>query len=840
VKNQKSKSEGQRIKTPRGTLPPLAFSFYLLPFAFCLLFMGGGQLLLAGESLLEAKAELDRLVGMSRINPEDELLKIRIRRYALEKSLPVPDLPVSEARDRFQRTLLKDNLAVVMATRAVEGTLQLDSMRRRIYQLQPQHIKISSLQPLEIKSHDYKALLAESSRKGAFRPLPEITRRVPEDKIYLSFRSFKSLHQFMTLWDTFAVPAINYLMTSVHLKDLRGLLESQLGVSEETFTGPPWDSVEEIALLFGDPYLHEGTDITLVIQFSRQDAVGTAWEALSKGKDLSEQGGLLESPTVKGFIKSVDRYLIISNNLQVAEKIQTGQGKKLAEAEDFLYLHSLNLPDKDGFLFLGEGVIRKLTGPEFKIKDLRRYACRWILADLQKALIFASTEKTSSEPVTLSKLVAGGYLPYAPLCPDKGEYRLDESRQGFACSVHGRLDSLNPLESLSIDMITQAEFAAYEQFKAQYQGYFTRFIDPIGVGIHLEDAALRLSTVVLPLIHDPLYTHILEYTRPTGARSAEGPMEEESRFFIFNNITPDYGISTALRSSLLNHILDRGRFWRSDYNYFHRKMLPYLEDNTVFGNELAVGIFDFKFPGKVPRTLKELAQAQIEVPLFLIQNLQDEGKAWEYLRALFQLASPESYKGTEIRRVNIAGHLNLYGSVVRKLFVLSTSSEAIQRIIDFPLAPPNRLPPLEGAAMPGVNLQTEINFDKIPQLQGYLFQLIKDQMGWSCKKNLVTLQNLLELSEGPKAGLSDSEMLRELLKFGGMERPLLCPDGGKYYLENAQVYCSVHNSLENYVELDEPPEKFFLHPLFEKLEKLLAQLKFTEDGIFSQVNLFLK
>ncbi|MEM2890744.1 MAG: hypothetical protein QW358_05360 [Candidatus Hadarchaeum sp.] len=142
--------------------------------------------------------------------------------------------------------------------------------------------------------------------------------------------------------------------------------------------------------------------------------------------------------------------------------------------------------------------------------------------------------------------------------------------------------------------------------------------------------------------------------------------------------------------------------------------------------------------------------------------------------------------------------------------------------------------------MPEVDLQTEINFDKIPQLQGYLLQLVRNQMKGSCKENLVTLQNLVELSGGTKSGLDDSEVIQDLLKFGNVKRPLFCPEGGRYFIENNQVYCSIHNSLENYVEPEEITEKFFLLPLFTKLEKLLTQLHFMEDGILSRVELFFK
>lgn len=822
---------------------------HLLPFVFCFLWYSISW----GANPSEVKSKLDRLIEMSLINPEDELLKVRIRRYAIENRLPVPDLPISETRNQFHRIFLKDNLAVVTAARAIEGTLQLDALRQRIYQREPQDIDITALQPVQIRSYDYQTLL---EKKGLSRPIPGITHIVPEDKIYLGFKNFRAFYRFINRWDTFVVPALNYLMTSVHLEPVRELLEAQLGISEKIVTGPEWTDIEEIALLFGDPYLHEGTDISLIVQFSREDSLKAAQKLLLEEKQdpilaLQEMSvtedpftGTFrsslsrENPVKKPVIKSLNSYLIISNNAQVADQIQAGQGKKLSESPDFLYVYNLNLPGQDGFFFIGEGFIRKLTSPVFKIKDLRRHNCRLILEDLQTASLLFSIEKKHSEPVTVSKLTAGGYLPYLPLCPNRGEYQWDDTGKGFACSIHGRLNALVHLESLSLHRITQTERAEYERFKAQYEGYFSRFIDPIGIGIGLEDNSLQLSIAVFPLINDPLYTQILRYRDRRVPASLEDPLRGPSNFFVFNNITPNYGITTAIRSSLLKNILGESGLWQSNYAYFHRILSIYLDEN-IFGNELVLGVFDFKFPGKIPRDLKELAQAPIEIPLFLIQNLEQEGKAWEYLQKLFHLASTESYKGTEIKKVNVVDRLNIYGSVVRKLLVLSTSSEAIKRIIDFPQISQRRDRSLE-ASMPEVDLQTEINFDKIPQLQGNVFQLIRDQMKGLCKKNLVTLQNLLELSGGPKSSLADSEIIQDLLKFGNVTHPLFCPEGGRYYVENNQVYCSIHNSLENYLEPDEITEKFFLWPFFAKLEKLLTRLHFTEEGIHSQVELFFK
>jgi hypothetical protein len=740
---------------------------------------------------------------MSRINPEDELLKIRIRRYALRHHLPLPDLSVSVSRDRFQQ--------------------------------QPQNIKVSDLQPLKIGSHDYKTLL---EKLGPSHPVPAIARVVPEDKIYLGFKNFKNLSRFIGLWDTFAVPSINYFIPSLYLRDLKELLDNTLGLSEKTRA--EWEGMEEIALLFGDFYLHEEADITLIIQFVHEEAMKVAWETLSK--ETGDPTNLLQetfsqTSPARRFIGSFGRYLIFSNHRPTMEKIQNGEGKKLTDAEDFIYVYNLTPLSEGGFFFIGEGFIRKWTSPAFKIEDLRRHRCLLTLEDLQKVLIFSSTEgATVSELTDFSKLAIDGYLPYLPLCPDEGKYHPNETDHGFACSIHGSLDSLNPPDVLSVDRITQAELREYEQFRTQYEGYFTRFIRPIGIGIELGDDLLRLSTVALSVVDEPLYTNLVQATVRGVQGSSGNRLTHPGGFSIFNSLTPDYGIAIALRSTLLQNVLNQDWFWRTNPTYFDRKIRPYLEGESIFGNELAVGLFDMDFSDGFPKNLKKLAQAPTELPLVLIQDLEKEENASKYLQTLFRLAVTESYKGVEIKRIPITGRLNLYGSVIRKLFVLSTSSEVIKHIIEFPKVSQIQNP--FAAPMPDVDLRTEIHFDKILRLQPYLFQRMIDQTKGLCKKNLVTLQNLLELSGSPKPDLSDAEILQNIFKFGNIKHPVTCPEGGRYYTEENRVYCSIHHSWENYVENSELTERFPLSPLFAKLKNLTVQLAFMNEGILSDIHLF--
>jgi hypothetical protein len=81
--------------------------------------------------------------------------------------------------------------------------------------------------------------------------------------------------------------------------------------------------------------------------------------------------------------------------------------------------------------------------------------------------------------------------------------------------------------------------------------------------------------------------------------------------------------------------------------------------------------------------------------------------------------------------------------------------------------------------------------------------------------------------------------VRKLLDVGKLSNLPVCPQNGTFSIQAETVVCSVHGSLETYRESEQLSSDFFLNPLFDSLKRLVAQLKFTEEGIISKVEVAL-
>ena len=86
---------------------------------------------------------------------------------------------------------------------------------------------------------------------------------------------------------------------------------------------------------------------------------------------------------------------VYSNSLAGIKRVidvQTGNRPSLAEAPDFRYMRAVVFPldekSEDGFLYLSDEFIRRLVGPELRIKEKRRLEAVTSLKLLENAVLF--------------------------------------------------------------------------------------------------------------------------------------------------------------------------------------------------------------------------------------------------------------------------------------------------------------------------------------------------------------------------------------------------------------------------------------------------------------------
>ena len=106
-------------------------------------------------------------------------------------------------------------------------------------------------------------------------------------------------------------------------------------------------------------------------------------------------------------------------------------------------------------------------------------------------------------------MIEGNYLSAKTIqCPDNGTYSLDKSGRGF-CTVHNCLQYCTPISSITLDNAAKVEASDYKAFVNQYNGYWSRFFDPIGIRLQLGDR-IEVETCILPLIENSIYNQLRE------------------------------------------------------------------------------------------------------------------------------------------------------------------------------------------------------------------------------------------------------------------------------------------------------------------------------------------
>jgi hypothetical protein len=479
-----------------------------------------------------------------------------------------------------------------------------------------------------------------------------------------------------------------------------------------------------------------------------------------------------------------------------------------------------------------------LISPEFRFKDLRRHNCKVNLERLDQSTILYLADGHPPEQVTIDNLIKNDYLDAAlvDLTNDSDDqsarrYRFDPVTEIWSHSLYGRLGAFTPLIDIEVTHVREVERSMYEQFRWQYQRYFRQYLDPVGIGVSLGENTITFHTVVLPLIDDPIYTSTISYI------GREGDIDATS--YIMSSIPSDYGISLLVRSPSLKEILSKRHWVWRPYNYFYREMQEFLDDADIFGSELFLGIGDFgfgqpytTFQKPYPETLKEWSSLSSELPVVMIQSLEDDQQGQEYVRRLFHQAHQSTIQETPVYAFPLLGNIHLYGSVKHKLLTITSSLERQRDVLTRQASTPEQ-------SSEFYHLTATLQPDYLQQFKPHLFQLIQRQMHMSCKRSLATVQNLLDLYIARYGSPPADGDLRELLVLGKITNLPRCPQNGTFSIHDETVVCSVHGSLETYHEPEQISDDFFLNPVFDNLKRLVTQLKFTEEGIVSKVEIVL-
>jgi hypothetical protein len=428
-----------------------------------------------------------------------------------------------------------DLFATFTGALAVQESLQLDTMRGEQPGGRPSppgtpepkdppkgKVAVSTLVGPMQPSHPWEKLLG-----GKSPDVGPLAGLVPEEYYLAEFRSAVRLHEVLGAGELWAGHVLTQALGGARSQQTADRLRKQLGLGALPPEAIDKLGVEAIAVTGSDPFLFEGSDVTILVHGRN---VGTLAGLVGAGEPKGEHVGigytLRTTPdgAVNVYAASPRADLHVRGNslpafLRVLETVagKTADGKaarRLADSAEFKYVRTRMArgPEEDGFLYLSDAFIRRLTGPQLKLTERRRVIAYNHLRMIGHAALLYRTEHgrapKSLEELAEAKCAPGVFGKGDLAHPDGGTYALTPDGMSGVCSRFGRVEAMTPNVERLVGEVSAAEADEYKAFVADYSQYWRTFFDPIAVRLTLTPKQYRLETLVLPLIDNSIYTDL--------------------------------------------------------------------------------------------------------------------------------------------------------------------------------------------------------------------------------------------------------------------------------------------------------------------------------------------
>ncbi|HVC98296.1 MAG TPA: hypothetical protein VND64_31795 [Pirellulales bacterium] len=817
-----------------------------------------------------ANRQNDHFLDLLSYYPEESFFQYCLLQSRDRHGVTPPDLSQFRASTSELET---DLYQVFTGSLAIQESLQRQSLgsagRDGAERNGDLNIHISQLSPPSLQSPRYRAQLEEKEKQG-IQPRPhEIARLVPEDRYFLHFRSLRSageLADFAVSWGD----GLLRLLT-VHARDnhLQQKLEDQLCLRRDPLMKLFADEViSELAITGSDPFVVEGTDVTLIFHVQQRErfrraAEGWLAEVRERHPALIEREfnyrghkvdvRYTDDRQVSSFVVDHDEYTIYSNSHRAVRMVidaASGKVPNLYDADDFRYVTTI-LPPSDspsgGYLFASEAFIKRNVGPEVKISEKRRLQCFNNLVMLNHASMFYRLEYGHS-PNSLADLVEGRFVDLGKVaCPHGGAYAFDAEHDACTCSLHNRLKYLTPNAELAVLQVSAAEQKEYERYKERYREFWQQLFDPLAVRITVEPQ-IKLEVCVLPLANSSLYTdlkrHLDEHPQPIDtARIAPSAIASTVAVLGRREIGEWLRQLPGMPETLAADPTLTDLSWLGD-----RATVHLCDDDMVLEID-PTRLRPFGFPlGTVTAIQQAFVAAAIwstEMPVYVTIDVEDRGKADRLLEQLatriflrggnlLGLATTlDAYRLPDYREhavyvlsyqlhaLKIRQHVALVGDKI----VAATNADILREVID-------------AAANPVVREEVEahlllrLNRRAVDRLADELELYWAEKARLACHRNTISIYNLQALYEKP---IDEVDNLSDA-KYGVT---YFCPDDGEYQYdrERDQVECSVHGNRQHSRQQVKLDRRSSFRVFFESIDEITASLRFNDDGLITTVEI---
>ncbi|HEY4103671.1 MAG TPA: hypothetical protein VGM44_07255 [Polyangiaceae bacterium] len=507
--------------------------------------------------------------------------------FAADKLRQRAPKPKLVARNRYAEQQNANDLALLIGTTTGRSSVQEALEQRRALYLDlaggARKVPIDKLIAPRLTRHPWATMLAQLKQKPTDEPLAKAT---PADFYFLRVRDFGSFLDLSAIADSWGTPALDVLDGQIQDRNLRERYQTELALEQGELTrtfGP--SVIEQLALVGSDPYLVEGSDLTLIFRVKSSLLFeGALLKSLStcaaahpggESQKFTHEGvDVTVARSADGRIRrhraTVDGFELVSNSPTAIRRVISaihGKAPRLADEPDFSYMLARDADQSTPILaFAGDRFVANVIGPQQKIKEAERALA---LAEVSRpgyaALLYGFLNGHS--PQSAHDLLHEGLLSAADLKP--GGVAASWQPGAAAQSTHGSTISAQPLlDSPDVTQVTTAERDGYDSFARSYESEWSDYIDPFAVRVARTAAANGGTTLsaelrVLPLLR----REYRDFTASVGnARVEPGAIPDGFRMLL--GVGKDAELRHILTSATRNFTEHELSFdWLGDYAF---------------------------------------------------------------------------------------------------------------------------------------------------------------------------------------------------------------------------------------------------------------------------------
>jgi hypothetical protein len=719
-------------------------------------------------------------------------------------------------------------------------------------------VPLSSLTPPTLAHHPWKDMIA---KLGGTVPAEPLAANAPADFYYARSKDLPTLFRLLDAIDQFGTPAA--LVTARESEDraLGARYEAELGLERSAMARALGGAVVgEAGIVGSDPYVKEGSDVTLLLRVKNRTLLDAALGATLSGYENTHGEIAHSTRNHAGVDVSVARSAdgavtqqratvgdleLISNSpgaIDVVIDTSLGKHPKLADEMDYRFMLARDADTRrDVLVYMSDRFVGEVIGPKQKVLEARRQIA---LGDLMTpgfaALLYGWMYGKS--PTSFDDLVAQNLLAKDDLTHASGE-TIAWTPGTAARSSFGTPAALTPLIDLPPpDRVTEMERLGYARFVRTYPYDWAGYIDPVALRVAFDDAGghakMTFDLRQLPLIDGTDYRELR--TQTGDAHFIAGPSARGMRgiFALGDESWPRRELGDMLRTFSrhelkLDWLGDWGMVGVADRSILAEAALaipdqdiPQLPDPKASSRQDDDDRFDLfaRLPLYAEVGVKNMAGAAIALAGARVM-------AEETIPGMFDWGVAGDYRGVPVVRVRLKTKLfkttdvSIYYAMCSDALIVTLEDWVIHQRIDDRL---DGRGPASGAGKPTA---TQAMFDLSAAKGGGLWTAL----AWLTEGELVSAYHGYAMGEAEALLRGAPETAKDVaaeraLAFAYFGATPLTPDGGAYSLGSAGLVDPARGSAYAPTWPSIPVAGSPLEALMARLAGIHSELSFDDEG----------